>query len=90
MIPWAGTSAYETSSGQNSCRGSAVVPLRISRAALAGLAFADEQPYQAALSDRARREVSAHADEPVLGGAVVHMVLNEEGDEHVRVEKNGH
>lgn len=54
------------------------------------LAFADEQPYQAALSDRARREVSAHADEPVLGGAMVNMILNEERNEHVRVEKNGH
>ena len=54
------------------------------------LAFADEQPYQAALSDRARREVSAHADEPVLGGTMVNMILNEEGDEHVRVEENGH
>jgi hypothetical protein len=31
------------------------------------LAFADEQPRQAALSDRAGREISAHADEPVLG-----------------------
>jgi hypothetical protein len=34
MIPWVATSVYGTSSGQNSCRGSAVVPLRISRAAL--------------------------------------------------------
>jgi hypothetical protein len=47
------------------------------------LAFADEQPYQAALSDRARREVSAHADEPVLGGAMVNMILNEERDEFI-------
>jgi len=54
------------------------------------LAFADEQPYQAALSDRARREVSAHAGEPVLGGTMVNMIFNEEGDEHVRVEENGH
>ena len=56
----------------------------------ARLAFADEQPHQAALSDRARREVSAHADEPVLGGTMVNMILDEEGDEHVRVEENGH
>jgi len=54
------------------------------------LAFADQQPYQAALSDRARREVSAHADEPVLGGTMVNMILNEEGDEYVRVGENGH
>ncbi len=54
------------------------------------LAFADEQPHQAALSDRARREVSAHTDEPVLGGAMVNVILYEEGDEHVRVEENGH
>jgi hypothetical protein len=47
------------------------------------LTFADEQSYQAALSDRARREVSAHADEPVLGGAMVNMILNEERDEFI-------
>jgi hypothetical protein len=56
----------------------------------ARLAFADEQPYQAALSDRARREVSVHADKPVLGGTMVNMILNEEGDEHIRVKENGH
>ena len=54
------------------------------------LAFADEQSHQAALSDRARREVSAYACEPVLGGIMVNMILNEQGDEHVRVEENGH
>jgi len=42
------------------------------------------------LSDRARREVSAYAREPVLGGIMVNMILNEQGDEHVRVEENGH
>src|SRR6202034_787555 len=36
MTPWLGTSVYGTLSGQNSCRGSAVVPVRISRAPLAG------------------------------------------------------
>jgi len=54
------------------------------------LAFADEQPYQAALGDRARREVPAHTDEPVLSGTMVNMILNEEGDEYVRVEENCH
>jgi len=54
------------------------------------LTFADEQSYQAALSDRARREVFAYACEPVLGGIMVNMILNEQGGEHVRVEENGH
>ena len=30
------------------------------------------------LSDRARREVSAYAREPVLGGIMVNMILNEQ------------
>jgi hypothetical protein len=54
------------------------------------LALSDEQSYQAALSDRAGREVAAHADEPVLGGTMVNMIVDEQGDEHVRVEENGH
>ena len=54
------------------------------------LAFTDEQSHQAALSDRAGREVAAHADEPVLGGTMVNMIVDEQGDEHVRVEEDSH
>ncbi len=54
------------------------------------LAFTDEQSHQTALSDRAGREVAAHADEPVLGGTMVNMIIDEQGDEDVRVEEDGH
>jgi hypothetical protein len=48
-------------------------------------AFPDEQPHQAALSDRACREVPAHADEPTLGGLMMDMIFDQQGDKHVRV-----
>src|SRR5215470_7753664 len=54
------------------------------------LAFADEQAHQAALGDRAGREASAEGAEPVLGGHMVNMILDEQGDEHISVEQNGH
>ncbi len=51
-------------------------------------AFTDEQPHQAALGDRAGREVAAQADKPVLSGSMVNMIVDEQGDEQVRVEKD--
>jgi hypothetical protein len=42
------------------------------------------------LSDRAGREVAANADEPVLGGTMVNMIVDEQGDEHVCVEEDSH
>jgi len=54
------------------------------------LPFADEQAQQAALGDRAGREVSAQVGKPVLGGIVVDVIVDEQGDEDVRVEENGH
>lgn len=54
------------------------------RACLGGwLAFADEQPRQAALGDRAGREVAGRASEPVLGGRVVDVVVDEQGENSV-------
>src|SRR6202453_2772679 len=38
------------------------------------LALADEQAHQAALGDRAGREVFVQADEPVLGGGMVNVI----------------
>lgn len=54
------------------------------------LAFADEQAHEAALGNWAGREVSAYADKPVLSGHVVDMIVDEQSDEHVRVEEDGH
>jgi hypothetical protein len=40
------------------------------------LAFPDEQPHQATLSDRAGGEVPSHAHEPVLGGPMMDMIID--------------
>jgi hypothetical protein len=54
------------------------------------LAFADEQAHETALGNRAGCEVPAGADEPVLSSHMVNVIINEQGDEHVRVEQDGH
>ena len=54
------------------------------------LALADEQPHEAALGDRAGREVAGHIGEPVLGGLMVDMIVDEQGNEHVRIKEDGH
>jgi len=54
------------------------------------LAFADEQAHEAALGNWAGREAPADADEPVLSSHMVNMIIDEQGDEHVRVEQDGH
>jgi hypothetical protein len=54
------------------------------------LAFADEQAHEAALGNWAGREVPADADKPLLSCHVVDVIVDEQGDEHVRVEQDGH
>ena len=54
------------------------------------LAFADEQPHEAALGNWAGCEVPAGADEPVLSSHMVNVIIDEQGDEHVRVEQDSH
>jgi hypothetical protein len=54
------------------------------------LALADEQAHEAALGNRAGCEVPAGAGEPVLSSHMVNVIIDEQGDEHVRVEQDGH
>src|SRR5215469_5996216 len=54
------------------------------------LALADEEPHQAALGDRAGREVTAQVGQPVLGRRVMDVVIDEQRDEHVGVREDGH
>jgi hypothetical protein len=55
-----------------------------------GLAFAYEQAHQTALGDRAGSEVGACAGEPNLGSLMMYVVANEQSDQHIRIEENGH
>jgi hypothetical protein len=55
-----------------------------------GLALPDEQAQQAALGDRAGREGAVQSREPVLGGRVLNVIVDEQRDEHVGVEEDGH
>ena len=54
------------------------------------LAFADEQAHETALGNWAGREVPAGADEPVLSSHMMNVIIDEQGDEHVRIEQDGH
>jgi len=54
------------------------------------LAFADKQAHEAALGDWAGCEVPAGADEPILSSHMVNVIIDEQGDERVRVEQDSH
>ena len=53
---------------------------------LGALAFAYQQPHQAALGDRAGGEATCPAGEPGLGRRVVDVIVYQQGNQHVRVE----
>ena len=76
-------------SGQNSCAGSDGPAENCLRGG-GWLAFADEQAHEAALGNWAGREVPADADEPILSGHMVDVIVDEQSDAHVRVEQDGH
>ena len=40
--------------------------------------------------DRYTRSITLSEEEPVLGGTMVNMIVDEQGDEDVRVEEDGH
>src|SRR5690242_6426232 len=54
------------------------------------LAFADEQPHQAALCHGASGEAAGRVGEPVLRGCVMNVVGDEQGDKDVGVEEDRH
>ncbi len=54
---------------------------------LGALAFADQEPHEAALGDWAGGEVGLGRCEPCFGVSVVNVVINDQGDENVGVQQ---
>jgi hypothetical protein len=60
------------------------------RGRLGGLPLAKQEPDQASLGERTRSDRLGSTCEPFLGGVVVDVVVDDEGNQYVGVQENGH